>query len=140
MLLRMEALEKRIEDKAERGKQKAETDQTAAEEDGAAVPRNENETADRFSSRSLANSKIKRDGLKAATRARISPAATGRWRTGPVGLARKIRLVGLFQPALRPLQHPGAETGKISPQISRTGTGDDQPGRARREPHQSEGA
>jgi peroxiredoxin len=70
MLLRMEALEKQIEEKAESGKQKAETDyQDAGADggDGSSAPTNGHERAERFSNHSLANSKIKRDGLKAGT-------------------------------------------------------------------------
>lgn len=64
MLLRIEALEKRLEGQAENGKQKAETLQPLA----ASVPaRDGDDRADRFSNRSLANSKIQRDGLKAGT-------------------------------------------------------------------------
>lgn len=62
MLLRMEALEKRLEDRAEDGQQKSETHQPL----DASVLFHDNRV-DRFSSRSLANSKIKRDGLKAGT-------------------------------------------------------------------------
>jgi peroxiredoxin len=62
MLLRIEALEKRIEEKAERQQQTAERDQGAAANNG-------DERAERFSEHSLANSKINRDGLKAGTAA-----------------------------------------------------------------------
>jgi peroxiredoxin len=65
MLVRLEALEKRIEGIEESGKQKAEMDQGLAAL--AATTRDEAERADRFSSRSLANSKVQRDGLKAGT-------------------------------------------------------------------------
>jgi peroxiredoxin len=65
MLLRMEALEKRLDEKAERRKQDAETDQSPV----TSAPRGDDDDkrADRFTSHSLANSKIKRDGLKAGT-------------------------------------------------------------------------
>jgi peroxiredoxin len=63
-LLRIEALEKRLEEEAESRRQKAENDQ-----DGLAAAGIGNERADRFSNHSLAGSKIKRDGLKAGTRA-----------------------------------------------------------------------
>jgi peroxiredoxin len=62
MLLRIEALEKRLEEEAESRKRKAENDQ-----DGLADVGNGNERADRFNNHSLAGSKIKRDGLKAGT-------------------------------------------------------------------------
>jgi peroxiredoxin len=54
ILLRMEALEKQIEGKAERREQKAEMDRN-------------DERAERFSSRSVTQSKLKRDGLKPGT-------------------------------------------------------------------------
>jgi peroxiredoxin len=60
LLLRIEALEKRVEEKAERQQQTAETGQGV-------VAGNGDERAERFGNRSLANSKIKRDGLKAGT-------------------------------------------------------------------------
>src|SRR6516162_1799506 len=60
MLLRIEALEKRLEEQAERQQQTAETAQGAAANNG-------HERAQRFSDQSLATSKIKRDGLKAGT-------------------------------------------------------------------------
>lgn len=81
MLLRMEALEKHIKEKAERGKlesgkeetesggQKAEVDQTDQSLLTSAPTENEQGRANRFSNHSLANSKIKRDGLKAGTMA-----------------------------------------------------------------------
>jgi peroxiredoxin len=75
LLLRMEALEKRIERKVESRKQNAETHQSlvpstlrsAATEDGSIPTGDEDERAERFGNRSLANSKIQRDGLKAGT-------------------------------------------------------------------------
>lgn len=60
LLLRIEALEKRLEEITESRKQKAEIDQEPA-------PGNDDERTERFSNHSLANSKIKRDGLKAGT-------------------------------------------------------------------------
>jgi peroxiredoxin len=86
MLLRMEALEKRLDGKAENGKQKSERDVSPeepelAQNELAPMPPDRNvvgeapvlqSTADqdrinRFGNRSFANSKIKRDGLKAGT-------------------------------------------------------------------------
>jgi hypothetical protein len=67
MLLRMEALEKRIERKAESGKQKAEIDENAAPGDRPTGTADGDDRAVRFGNRSLANSKIKRDGLKSGT-------------------------------------------------------------------------
>jgi peroxiredoxin len=81
MLLRMEALEKLINRKAESGpvlrsstaedgKQKAETARLDAEAnrgDGSSAPSHADERAERFSNHSLENSRIKRDGLKAGT-------------------------------------------------------------------------
>ena len=65
MLLRLEALEKRLEEKEEGSKQKEESaDQSLVT---AAPTGDEDERVERFSNRSLANSKIKRDGLKAGT-------------------------------------------------------------------------
>ena len=61
-LLRVEALEKRLEEESESRRQKAENDQ-----DGLAAVGIRNERAERFSNHSLAGSKIKRDGLKAGT-------------------------------------------------------------------------
>jgi peroxiredoxin len=93
MLLRMEALEKRIEGKAESRpvlrsstaedeKQKAEIDQSlprsfltdqapnstaALERAGSAATGDDDERAERFSNHSLSNSKLNRDGLKAGS-------------------------------------------------------------------------
>jgi peroxiredoxin len=64
ILLRLETLEKRIEEEAESRNQKAETEQSPVT---LAVTSNEEERADRFRNRSLSNSKIKRDGLKPGT-------------------------------------------------------------------------
>jgi peroxiredoxin len=66
MLLRMEAMEKQIEGKAESRKQNAETAQSPVI---SAPTGDDDERAERFSNRSLANSRIKRDGLKAGTAA-----------------------------------------------------------------------
>src|SRR5215469_1799521 len=60
MLLRLEALEKRLEEIGERITEKAETDAERGISEAS-------ERADRFGNHSLANSKIKRDGLKAGT-------------------------------------------------------------------------
>jgi hypothetical protein len=78
MLLRIEAVEKQLGEKAESRRQKAEIAQEHAEDrEGktevdeslvtSAPTGDEDGRAERFSSRSLANSKIKRDGLKAGT-------------------------------------------------------------------------
>jgi peroxiredoxin len=82
LLLRIEALETRLEAKTEREKQEAEADQSlprsftpgeapdsppVPERAGSVATSNGDKRADRFSSHSLASSKIKRDGLKAGT-------------------------------------------------------------------------
>ena len=79
MLIRIEGLEKRVEEKAETRKQNAEIGQDGETESGeqkaeidqsfvaSAPASNGDERAERFSSRSLTNSKIKRDGLKPGT-------------------------------------------------------------------------
>lgn len=82
MLLRMEALEKRLDKKEEGRKKNEESAQQSLprsfpsdtpaptatpERAGSAPTGDEDRLADRFGNRSLANSKIKRDGLKAGT-------------------------------------------------------------------------
>jgi peroxiredoxin len=71
MLLRMEALDKRLEDeRGESGKQKAEIDEIGARPHPGPLPRGEGEAPgreSRFGNRSLANSKINRAGLKAGS-------------------------------------------------------------------------
>jgi hypothetical protein len=69
---------------------------------------NGNARADRFRERSLARSKIKRDGLKAGTGAGFSPATPGRtWRALTPGLPGSPPSAGFFQPSLRPLRRTG---------------------------------
>jgi peroxiredoxin len=62
MLLRMEALERRLDEKADSGKRDAGIDQSLVTSAATGEAR-----AERFGNHSLANSKIKRDGLKAGT-------------------------------------------------------------------------
>ena len=67
ILLRLEELEKRL-DELEVGEPKLEMDQTPAGDAASALANGEEtERANRFSNRSLARSKLKRDGLKAGT-------------------------------------------------------------------------
>jgi peroxiredoxin len=61
MLLRMEALEKQVEGKADSRQQTAEMD---AAQTASAATSDRGERAERFGNRSLANSRLKRDGLK----------------------------------------------------------------------------
>jgi peroxiredoxin len=68
ILLRLEALEKQFEElKAASDKEKRESERNNEAEEEADAIRNAEECADRFRNRSLSNSKIKRDGLKAGT-------------------------------------------------------------------------
>jgi peroxiredoxin len=74
MLLRLEALEKRLEEEAESSPASdalrcGEQRKAENEQDGLAAAANGDERAGRFSNHSLTGSKIKRDGLKAGTSA-----------------------------------------------------------------------
>lgn len=93
--------------------------------------------ASRFGSRSLARSKIARNGLKAGTAAPVPPAAP-QWRRTCAGRsARKSGAAGFFRSPLRSLRRARAPARATAPGASGDPGRDDQSRRGQGEPRQS---